>query len=218
MNDGVIVREHLKKILENFQLADILSNETEFEKLWSKFDLDNVGLVRSNVFLRLLDYGINRADEINANIQRLVSRSNATRLIDRRTSSSSSIAGISRTASKRKRPGKLNGTVIESNEYDDDQASKHTAPPPSALDAPLYETGTHGETSHQASPNVQGLTRELSTKFRSLVQNHRKMVNQLNETDEFLPFLDRKVRERFELGTDLLDGGLSSRSMKAISA
>ncbi|CAF4939848.1 unnamed protein product, partial [Rotaria sp. Silwood2] len=77
LNDGNIIRDHLKKILENFQLDDIIDNENEFEKLWSKFDLNNSGMVRTNIFLRLLDYRVNLADEIDANIQRLVSRSGA---------------------------------------------------------------------------------------------------------------------------------------------
>ena len=34
---------------------------------------------------------------------------------------------------------------------------------------------------------------ESSTKFRTLLQQHRKVIKELHETDEFLPFLDRKV-------------------------
>ena len=76
--NGIIAREHLKTILANFHFDDIVHHDEEFEKLWSKFDLDNTGMVRSNVFLRLLEYRTNLADEIDADIQRLVSRSSTT--------------------------------------------------------------------------------------------------------------------------------------------
>ncbi|CAF4909094.1 unnamed protein product, partial [Rotaria magnacalcarata] len=44
LNDGVVIRDYLKTILENFKLDDIIDNEKEFQKLWLKFDLDNVGM------------------------------------------------------------------------------------------------------------------------------------------------------------------------------
>ena len=43
------------------------------------------------------------------------------------------------------------------------------------------------------SPAIDASHRELSTKFRALVRQHRKMVKQFSEGDEFVPFLDRKV-------------------------
>ena len=83
--NGIIAREHLKTILANFHFDDIVHHDDEFEKLWSKFDLDSTGMVRSNVFLRLLDYRTNLADELDADIQRLVSRSSAASPLDQTT-------------------------------------------------------------------------------------------------------------------------------------
>jgi molecular chaperone DnaK (HSP70) len=168
----------LKKILENFQLKDIIDYETEFEKLWSKFDLDNVGFVRTNIFLRLLDYRVNLADEINADIQRLVSRSTAAGMIEQSKPSSSS-------SSKRSRLNK---------HHDDDKQAKHSAPPPTALAEPLPEITIDSNQKHINDENENLFNRELSTKFRTIVQQHRKMMKQLNQTDEFIPFLDRKVK------------------------
>lgn len=213
LNDGVVIREHLKTILENFQLPEILSNEQEFERLWSKFDLDNVGMVRSNVFLRLLDYRVNLADEIDANIQRLVSGSSAARLVERRTSASSTANngtaignGSSSSASQRRR-AKLNQT-IESKIQEEEKTSKPVAPPPSALE----ETDKDVEETKDKPEHLT--SRELSTKFRTLVQQHRKMIKQLNETDEFLPFLDRKVSIEKNNNKQIC----FSRSTKVISA
>ncbi|CAF1365844.1 unnamed protein product, partial [Didymodactylos carnosus] len=51
---GIILPYHLKMILEKFQLDDLLlNNNDEFQKLWSKFDLDNIGHVKTNVLLRI---------------------------------------------------------------------------------------------------------------------------------------------------------------------
>lgn len=194
---GIILRDHLKTILERFQLTDIINNEKEFEKLWSKFDLDNVGMVRTNVFLRLLDYRINLADEIDADIQKLVTRSGAAGIIDRRTSAISASTNAS-SASKKHRRSSLNKTQDSS---DNDVESKHRAPPPTALDQRVEEikgvteNSSHDEPekSNKISSTSNSTARELSTKFRTLVQQHRKMVKQLNENDEFLPFFDRKV-------------------------
>ncbi|CAF3598885.1 unnamed protein product [Rotaria sp. Silwood1] len=201
LNDGVIIREHLKKILENFQLDDIIDNEHEFEKLWSKFDLNNSGTVRTNVFLRLLNYRVNLADEIDANIQRLVSRSGAAGIVDRRVSTSTVISGSSPS---RKQRQLLTNRNRECNE--NDRQFKHSAPPPTALGESLDETmrtsneqciNDDDENSNKISSSINLSTRELSTKFRTLVQQHRKMIKQLHETDEFLPFLDRKVNEGY---------------------
>ncbi|CAF3617577.1 unnamed protein product [Rotaria sp. Silwood1] len=201
LNDGVIIREHLKKILENFQLDDIIDNEHEFEKLWSKFDLNNSGTVRTNVFLRLLNYRVNLADEIDANIQRLVSRSGAAGIVDRRISSSTIVSGLSPS---RKQRQLLTNRNRECNE--NDRQFKHSAPPPTALGESLDETmrtsneqciNDDDENSNKISSSINLSTRELSTKFRTLVQQHRKMIKQLHETDEFLPFLDRKVNEGY---------------------
>ncbi len=167
----------MKKILENFHLKDIIDYETEFEKLWSKFDLDNVGFVRTNIFLRLLDYRVNLADEINADIQRLVSRSTAAGMIEQSKPSSSS--------SKRSRLNK---------HHNDDKQAKHSAPPPTALAEPLPEITIDSNQKHINDENENLFNRELSTKFRTIVQQHRKMMKQLNQTDEFIPFLDRKVK------------------------
>jgi hypothetical protein len=167
----------LKKILENFHLKDIIDYETEFEKLWSKFDLDNVGFVRTNIFLRLLDYRVNLADEINADIQRLVSRSTAAGMIEQSKPSSSS--------SKRSRLNK---------HHNDDKQAKHSEPPPTALAEPLPEITIDSNQKHINDENENLFNRELSTKFRTIVQQHRKMMKQLNQTDEFIPFLDRKVK------------------------
>lgn len=193
MNDGVILRDHLKTILENFHLSDILDNEREWEKLWSKFDLDNVSMVRTNVFLRLLEYRVNLADEINADIQRLVSRSSAAGMIERSHPSSAS-----------KKFKRL--PVIKPRENREE--IKHSAPPPSTalvepavLETTQVSTEKSTTTTNDNEQSNQTAARELSTKFRTIVQQHRKMVKQLNETDEFVPFLDRKVKneplERF---------------------
>lgn len=174
LNDGIIIRDHLKKILENFHLSDIINTENEFEKLWSKFDLDNVGMVRTNIFLRLLDYRVNLADEINADIQRLVSRSSAAGMIDRNIPSSS----------KKQRELSIN----KSRSFNHVEKPKHSAPPPTALgEAPIDSDIKH------TNEEEENLTKELNTKFRTLVHQHRKMIKQLNESDEFVPFLDRKV-------------------------
>ncbi|CAF3894484.1 unnamed protein product [Rotaria sp. Silwood2] len=201
LNDGNIIRDHLKKILENFQLDDIIDNENEFEKLWSKFDLNNSGMVRTNIFLRLLDYRVNLADEIDANIQRLVSRSGAAGIVDRRVSSSAVISGSSPSRKQRQL------LINKNREYNENERQfKHSVPPPTALGEPLDETirtsmeqqiNDDDNNSNKISSNVDLSTREMSTKFRTLVQQHRKVVKQLNETDEFLPFLDRKVNEGY---------------------
>ena len=195
----------MKKILENFQLDDIIDNEDEFQKLWSKFDLNNTGVVRANIFLRLLDYRVNLADEIDANIQRLVSRSNAAGMIGRRISSStsSSIAASGGDTSPSRKQRQL--SVRRSG---DSYREKHSAPPPTALGRPLDETirdsdGTYvnddDENNKKNSSTMNQSTRELSTKFRTLVQQHRRMIKQLNEGDEFVPFLDRKVNRMKDL-------------------
>ncbi|CAF4416036.1 unnamed protein product [Rotaria sp. Silwood2] len=199
LNDGNIIRDHLKKILENFQLDDIIDNENEFEKLWSKFDLNNSGMVRTNIFLRLLDYRVNLADEIDANIQRLVSRSGAAGIVDRRVSSSAVISGSSPSRKQRQL------LINKNREYNENERQfKHSVPPPTALGEPLDETirtsmeqqiNDDDNNSNKISSNVDLSTREMSTKFRTLVQQHRKVVKQLNETDEFLPFLDRKIHD-----------------------
>ncbi|CAF2265210.1 unnamed protein product [Rotaria magnacalcarata] len=199
LNDGVVIRDHLKTILENFKLDDIIDNEKEFQKLWLKFDLDNVGMVRTNIFLRLLNYRVNLADEIDANIQRLVTRSGAAGIIDRRTSSTSaSVCGISPLRKHRTSPvnnsRESNHSILE---------FKHCAP--TALDERLDEashsiekhSNDDHESSNKSSPATNSTTREISTKFRTLVHQHRKMVKQLNENDEFLPFFDRKVNEGY---------------------
>ena len=208
MNDGVITRDHLKKILESFQLNDIIDNENEFEKLWSKFDLDNVGYVRTNIFLRLLNYRVNLADEINADIQRLVSRSTAAGMIERSHPAS---------AASSKRPRQLS-VHKHREQHEEEKQPKQIAPPPTALAAPLPEATVDSNTkdTNDEKENSNQLTdRELSTKFRTVVQQHRKMIKQLNETDEFLPFLDRKVR-RSTLEEVFLHIRLS-RLMKVIS-
>ena len=152
-------------------------------------------MVRTNVFLRLLDYRVNLADEIDANIQRLVSRSSAAGMIDRRTSSSSS-STITGSSSRRKRQLSINKNREDN---DDHKQAKHTAPPPTALGGAIDETmeekyiNEETENSKKVSPVLNASQRELSTKFRTLVQQHRKMVKQLNEEDELVPFLDRKV-------------------------
>ncbi|CAF4296416.1 unnamed protein product [Rotaria socialis] len=201
LNDGVIMRDHLKTILENFKLDDITDNEKEFQKLWLKFDLDNVGMVRTNIFLRLLNYRVNLADEIDANIQTLVTRSGVAGIIDRRTSSTSaSVSGLSPLRKHRRslanNSREYNHRILE---------SKHRAPSPTALGERLDETShsieKHSnddhESSNKSSPATNSTTREISTKFRTLVHQHRKMVKQLNENDEFLPFFDRKVNEGY---------------------
>lgn len=171
LNGGVITREHLKTILTSFQFTDLLSNETEFENLWSKFDLNNAGFVRTNVFLRLLDYRTNLADEINADIQRLVSRSSAAGMIERTTSSS---------PKKSRQLPRLSAREINQSI----QQTKVSSPP----------TSTTEQTENQLAESSQdSLDRELNTKFRTIVQQHRRMMKQLNENDEFAPFLDRKV-------------------------
>ena len=136
-------------------------------------------MVRTNIFLRLLDYRINLADEIDANIQRLVSRSSA-----------------ARTSSIRKQ---RQLDINRNQDYDNEH--KHTAPPPTALGERTENSDVNDEheSPKKISPAVDASHRELSTKFRTLVQQHRKMVKQLNEGDEFVPFLDRKVNFSYDL-------------------
>ncbi|CAF1005358.1 unnamed protein product [Adineta ricciae] len=179
LNDGLIIRDHLKIILKNFHLDDIINNEKELEKLWAKFDLDNVGMVRTNVFLRLLDYGVNLADEINANIQRLAT--------DRSTPYASAI--IEGSYAKKKRPVTTNKRREENA---DDTQKKYTTPLPS--DESEDETTVRSSVG-PSSTNMSLKT--LATKYRMLVLKHRRLVKQLNEGDDFIPFLDRKVNEGY---------------------
>jgi hypothetical protein len=138
-------------------------------------------MVRTNIFLRLLNYRVNLADEISANIQRLASRSSAVGRIDR---------SISASPKKQRQ--------LSTNKHNnDDKQPKHSAPPPlTPLDDPATEITIDSDVKHINDEDENSnsiLTRELSTKFRALVHQHRKMIKQLNETDEFVPFLDRKV-------------------------
>ena len=55
------------------------------------------------------------------------------------------------------------------------------------------DCGTPTKTDHRSS-----LSRDLNGRFRTMVQQHRKMIGSLNETDELLPYLDRKVTEHAE--------------------
>ena len=155
------------------------------DKLWSKFDLDNVGMVRTNVFLRLLDYRVNLADEINADIQRLVSRSTAAGMIERSLPSSAS-----------KKPRRIPVNKHRESQ-DEEKSTKHSPPQSTVLAEPVNETKKEADgksaTDHKEQAH-QTESRELSTKFRTIVQQHRKMIKQLNETDEFVPYLDRKVK------------------------
>ena len=48
--------------------------------------------------------------------------------------------------------------------------------------------GTTAKTDHRSS-----LSRDLNGRFRTMVQQHRQMMGSLNEADELLPYLDRKV-------------------------
>lgn len=148
-------------------------------------------MVRTNVFLRLLDYRVNLADEINADIQRLVSRSTAAGMIERSLPSS---------ASKKSRRIPVNK---HRESHDEEKSSKHSPPQSTVLAEPVNETkketdGDHAEHAHPTD------SRELSTKFRTIVQQHRKMIKQLNETDEFVPFLDRKVKSNYRSFSFLL--------------
>ena len=154
-------------------------------------------MVRTNVFLRLLNYRVNLADEIESDIQRLVSRSCAVGTIDRRISSSSAVINGS---SSRKQRQLITSKNREYNE--DDKQSKHSASPPTTLDERIDEAAKDSNIKYinrdsdkfnETSPNVSLSTRESSTKFRTLLQQHRKVIKELHETDEFLPFLDRKV-------------------------
>jgi hypothetical protein len=73
--------------LDKFQLADISIDRTECQKLWTKFDLDNSGSVRTHVFLRLLDYRITVAEEIDVNVQPIAHQTGVSHLLDRRSMS-----------------------------------------------------------------------------------------------------------------------------------
>ena len=51
----------------------------------------------------------------------------------------------------------------------------------------------------ESSNYGSSLARDLNGRFRTMVQQQRKMMmGSLNETDELLPYLDRKVTERAE--------------------
>jgi hypothetical protein len=194
LNDGYIVRDILKKLLEKFQLADIINDEIEFDKLWSKFDLNNVGMVHTNVFLRLLNYRVNLADELDADIQRIVSRSNIGRLNSRR--SSSLMNKYSRTHNNRINPVR-------------DNTSMYMAPPtsPSLIDTSIdhrqqqqqqqqfkLQTNNDNNRHEQANTlNIHSSTNDISRKFRTTIQQHRRIITRLHDTDDFLPYLDRKV-------------------------
>lgn len=153
-------------------------------------------MVRTNVFVRLLDYRVNLADEIDADIQKLVTRPGAAGVIDRRLSSSATVPGSS------SRKQRLLSISKNQDADDSDKQMKHSAPPPTALGEPLNESTLDSsmlvinddhEYSKKTSSTTDLSSRELSTKFRTVVQQHRKMLKQLNENDEFLPFFDRKV-------------------------
>ncbi|CAF1001810.1 unnamed protein product [Didymodactylos carnosus] len=187
---GIILPYHLKMILEKFQLDDLLlNNNDEFQKLWSKFDLDNIGHVKTNVLLRMLDYKPNLADEIDRDIRRLLSRSC---VIDKTTTT------LHRNRSPRSSHTRRNNSSRE-----------NSTPPPSVIDhssprtrqkhdhnesmeiKPDNETSIRKENKSEPSPRL------LSTKFRMIVQKHRNLTKQLNSNDQFLPYLDRKVNEGY---------------------
>ena len=72
----------------------------------------------------------------------------------------------------------------------DDRLQHSTA---SLMTAEKSDYGTRVDPDHRHS-----VSRDLHGRFRTMVQQHRKTIGSLNETDELLPFLDRKVTEHTE--------------------
>ncbi|CAF1213655.1 unnamed protein product [Adineta steineri] len=195
LNNGVIIRDHLKIILKNFHLNDIINDEKEFENLWSKFDFDNAGMIRTNIFLRLLDYRVNLADEIDADIQKLIT--------DRSIPCSLSLVEGSPWRKKRQVLANKNRQCNDNDNY-----SACGAPPPSAVNDIEDETMINSDTKYNddeceksnkfsRSGNNNNPMETLNTRIRTLVQKHKNMTKQLNESGELLLFLDRKVNEGY---------------------
>ena len=130
-------------------------------------------MVRTNVFLRLLNYRVNLADEIESDIQRLVSRSCAVGTIDRRTSSSSAVINGS---SSRKQRQLITSKNREDNE--DDQQSKHSASPPTTLgerideaakDSNIKYINRDSDKFNETSPNVSLSARGIKYEISNIV-------------------------------------------------
>lgn len=61
-NNNLVMPYHLNHMLDelNLKLSDV-----EYHKLWQRFDLNNIGGVKTRIFLRLIDYNRNQLDEIS---------------------------------------------------------------------------------------------------------------------------------------------------------
>lgn len=71
-NNGFIMPYHLNCMLEKLNLK---LSETEFQKLWERFDLNNIGGVKTRIFLRLIDYNRNHLDELSSDADKLRTKS-----------------------------------------------------------------------------------------------------------------------------------------------
>lgn len=58
-NRGLVMPYHLSELLNAW---DLPLSHNEFQKLWERFDLKNVGGVKTRVFLRLIDYNPNEIE------------------------------------------------------------------------------------------------------------------------------------------------------------
>lgn len=61
---SLILPHHLEIILSNMNLK---LDYNEFKKLWERFDLVNIGSIKTKVFLRLINYNPNEINSISTN-------------------------------------------------------------------------------------------------------------------------------------------------------
>jgi hypothetical protein len=69
--NNLVMPYHLNNMLETLNLK---LSDTEYLKLWQRFDLNNIGGVKTRVFLRLLDYNRNHLDELSNDADKLRSK------------------------------------------------------------------------------------------------------------------------------------------------
>jgi len=70
-NNNLVMPYHLNHMLETLNLH---LSDAEYLKLWQRFDLNNIGGVKTRVFLRLLDYNRNHLDELSNDVDKLRSK------------------------------------------------------------------------------------------------------------------------------------------------
>jgi len=71
-NSRLIMPYHLNEMLQKLNLK---LSHAEFQKLWQRFDLNNIGGIKSQIFLRLMEYNRNRLDELSYDADKLRTKS-----------------------------------------------------------------------------------------------------------------------------------------------